>query len=81
LKTDLRLTPKEEEVLRWLSEGKSTSDIASILAICSRTVKFHISNILRKLNAENRTHAVVIALDRGLIKRGAPSLLVRQPRP
>lgn len=67
--TNSDLTPKEKEVLRWLSEGKSTSDIASILAICSRTVKFHVSNIIRKLNAENRTHEVVIAIDRGLIQR------------
>ncbi len=69
MKTKNDLTPKETEVLRWLSEGKSTSDIASILAICGRTVKFHVSNILRKLNAENRTHAVVIAIDRGLLER------------
>lgn len=69
MKTNSDLTPKESEVLRWLSEGKSTSDIASILAICTRTVKFHVSNILRKLNAENRTHAVVIAIERGLIQR------------
>ncbi|SEM72991.1 regulatory protein, luxR family [Syntrophus gentianae] len=61
------LSNREIEVLNWLKEGKSTWDISSILKISERTVKFHIGNIMKKLDAINRTHAVAIALRDGLI--------------
>lgn len=62
------LSVKEKEVLKFIMRGKCTSDIASILGITERTVKYHISNIMRKLNAENRAHAVAIAIGKGLFK-------------
>jgi len=63
------LSKKEIEVLNWLKEGKSTWDLSRILKISERTVKFHIDNIMKKLDAVNRTHAVAIALRDGLIPR------------
>jgi DNA-binding CsgD family transcriptional regulator len=61
------LTPKEVEVINWLKRGKSTWDISEILKISERTVKFHVGNILKKLDAVNRTHAVAKAIDRGYV--------------
>ncbi len=62
---DRRLTDRENEILRWVMEGKSTWDIAQILNITERTVKFHVDKIMKKLNAVNRAHAVAIALSMG----------------
>ena len=61
------LTPKETEVLKWVRQGKSTWDISTILGISERTVKFHVGNIMQKLDATTRTHAVAIALEQGLV--------------
>ena len=61
------LTPKETEVLKWLRQGKSTWDISVILTISERTVKFHVANILQKLDATTRAHAVAIAIEKGLM--------------
>jgi DNA-binding CsgD family transcriptional regulator len=61
------LTPKELEVLKWLKEGKSSWEVSMILNRSERVVEFHINNILKKLNAMNRTHAVAIALENHLI--------------
>jgi DNA-binding CsgD family transcriptional regulator len=62
------LTSSEVEVLKWLKEGKTTWETSSILNKSERAIKFHINNILKKLNAMNRTHAVAIALENHLIK-------------
>jgi DNA-binding NarL/FixJ family response regulator len=51
------LSPREREVLELISEGKSNKEIALKLYISARTVKFHVSSILGKLNAKNRTEA------------------------
>ena len=61
------LTRKELEVLRWLKDGKSNSEISSITSLSIKTVEYHVGNILRKLGASNRTTAVVIALQRQLL--------------
>jgi DNA-binding CsgD family transcriptional regulator len=61
------LTPREIEVLTWVKYGRNTSEIASILKISERTVKFHISNIIQKLDAENRLHALVLAIELKLL--------------
>ncbi len=61
------LTPKEIEILIWVKEGKTNWEIAQIQKISERTVKFHIGNILQKLGASTRAHAVSIALERGLV--------------
>jgi DNA-binding CsgD family transcriptional regulator len=56
------LTDREREVLRWIAAGKSSWDVSVILKISERTVKFHTENIMTKLDAANRTHAVAIAM-------------------
>lgn len=61
------LTEREKEVLRLLALGKSNKEIAAGLTISERTVKFHVSSIMGKLGAGNRTEAVSIAAQRGLV--------------
>jgi LuxR family transcriptional regulator, quorum-sensing system regulator CviR len=61
------LTPREREVLVWAMEGKSNWEISVILKISQETVKGYIANILSKLDAANRTHAVAIALQYNLL--------------
>jgi DNA-binding NarL/FixJ family response regulator len=56
------------EVLQLLAMGKPNKEIAEDLVITERTVKFHISAILRKLGAGNRTEAVAIAAQQGIIQ-------------
>ena len=55
------LTPREMEILLLISEGKSNQDIADLLFIAVKTVKVHVSNILSKLEVDDRTQAVVYA--------------------
>ncbi|QIN80605.1 response regulator [Rubrobacter marinus] len=62
------LTPRELEVLRLVAEGLSNRAMAEKLFVTERTVKFHVSSLLSKLGAENRTEAVSIAVRRGLIR-------------
>ena len=62
------LTPREHEVLRLLTKGRQNKEIAADLFITERTVKFHITSILAKLGAGNRTEAVTIALQQGLVE-------------
>ncbi len=61
------LTNRETQILRYVAEGNSNKKIAQILDISEQTIKNHISSILRKLNANDRAHAVVLAIRRGLI--------------
>jgi DNA-binding NarL/FixJ family response regulator len=61
------LTPKEVEVLRLVAQGFSNKEIASKLGKAVGTVKIHVQNILEKLEASDRTHAVTIAAQRGII--------------
>jgi DNA-binding NarL/FixJ family response regulator len=62
------LSSREIEVLRLIAAGNANKDIAGRLFIAEETVKSHISNILAKLGANDRTHAVTIALKRGIIE-------------
>jgi len=61
------LTAREIEVLNWVKEGKTSWEISAILKRSERVIGFHVNNILKKLNAVNRTHAVAIALDNKII--------------
>ncbi|HEY4691297.1 MAG TPA: response regulator transcription factor [Anaerolineae bacterium] len=61
------LTAREIEVLHQLAQGQANKQIAARLGISERTVKFHVSAIFRKLDVTNRTEAVAIAAQRGLI--------------
>jgi DNA-binding NarL/FixJ family response regulator len=65
---DDALTLREIEVLRLLAGGNANKLIADKLSIAEETVKFHVRNILSKLGASDRTHAVAIALKRGIIE-------------
>ena len=62
------LTPRELEVLELIREGNKNKQIADQLSISETTVNFHIKNIVDKLQANDRTHAVTIALRRGLLQ-------------
>jgi len=62
-----RLTERERQVLKWISVGKSNWEIAKILGISEFTVKNHVQNLLRKLSATNRAHAVTKAIACGLL--------------
>ncbi len=65
------LTPREEEVLHLLVEGLSNKDIGARLYLTEGTVKNYVSTIIAKLQANDRTHAVVTALRRGLVDLGS----------
>lgn len=66
-KNSSSLSMREKEVLKWLKMGKSSWDISIILDISERTVNFHITNIMNKLDAITRTQAVAISIEKGLI--------------
>jgi DNA-binding NarL/FixJ family response regulator len=65
---DDELTTREIEVLRLIAAGNSNKQIADQLAIGEATVKSHVTNILSKLGASDRAHAVTIGLKRGIIQ-------------
>lgn len=64
---DEPLSAREIEVLREVSSGRANKQIAARLDLSEETIKTHMRNILSKLGAQDRTHAVMIALDRGII--------------
>ena len=65
--TDEALSSREIEVLRLIAAGNANKIIAAQLSITEETVKGHVKNILAKLAANDRTHAVTIGLKRGII--------------
>jgi DNA-binding NarL/FixJ family response regulator len=64
------LTPREETILKLLTEGLTNAGIADRLYLSEGTVKNYVSQILSKLQANDRTHAVVLAIRRGLLDVG-----------
>lgn len=64
---DEELTSRELEVLRLIQDGYRNKQIADELSIAVTTVNFHVSNLIEKLKANDRTHAVTIAVRRGLL--------------
>ncbi|MGX6961499.1 response regulator [Vagococcus xieshaowenii] len=62
------LTNRESEILLLISEGKSNQEIADELFITLKTVKTHVSNILSKLEVEDRTQAAIYAFKHGIVK-------------
>ena len=66
--TDDALTPRELDVLRLIAGGNANKEIAAQLSLTEETVKGHVKNILAKLGANDRTHAVTIGLKRGIIE-------------
>jgi DNA-binding NarL/FixJ family response regulator len=65
---DNNLTPRELEVLRLIRDGHRNKQVAYELAISETTVNFHIKNLVDKLGANDKTHAVIIALRRSLLE-------------
>jgi DNA-binding NarL/FixJ family response regulator len=63
----LRLTPREREILRLVAEGHSNAALAKMLWVTQQTVKFHLSNVYRKLGVSNRTEAARWAPLNGLL--------------
>ncbi len=61
------LTDRELEVLRVMAQGRSNRGIADSLGISENTVRIHVTHVLQKLGAEDRTQAVIIAIQRGII--------------
>lgn len=62
-----RLTPREWDCLRLLAHGYRDLDIAEMQRIKNTTVRYHVENIVRKLGASNRTHAVALACQYGIV--------------
>jgi len=62
-----RLLPRERECLSWSAHGKTKGEIATILGISERTVKFHVDGARAKLDCSNTTHAVARGVALGLV--------------
>lgn len=62
-----QLTPREREILEHLVYGMSNADIATRLTISAETVQTHVRNLMAKLGASSRLHAVSLALQHGLV--------------
>jgi len=76
---DDQLSSREIDVLRLIGAGNTNKQIADKLSIGETTVKNHISNILSKLGANDRAHAVTIALKRGIIELEVPKSSTEKP--
>jgi len=61
------LTPREVEVLRFMTSGKSNKEIGALLNVSEGTIKTHVNHILQKLNVSGRTEAATIAIKRGIV--------------
>ena len=64
---EMALTDRELEILKWVKDGKSNSEISEIMGLSVKTIEYHVGNILKKLGAANRTTAVVIAIKHRLL--------------
>ena len=62
------LSQRETEVLQLIAEGLATTEIASRLFISQKTLKNHLASVYQKLDARDRTHAVVLAARMGIVK-------------
>ncbi|MDE3051422.1 MAG: helix-turn-helix transcriptional regulator [Nitrospirota bacterium] len=61
------LSPREVTVLMWMKEGKTNWEIARIVGVTERTVRFHVEGIFMKLDVSSRTQAVAVAMEHGLL--------------
>ncbi len=72
----VELTPREKEVLVCITQGRSNREIAEELHIAEKTVRIHVSSVLDKMGARDRTQATIYALQRGLRSSGAGIMAV-----
>jgi DNA-binding NarL/FixJ family response regulator len=63
----VELTPREHEVLTCITQGQNNRDIAERLHIAEKTVRIHVSSVLDKMGARDRTQATIYAIQRGLV--------------
>jgi DNA-binding NarL/FixJ family response regulator len=61
------LTPREQQVLKLISQGNSNREIATALQIAEKTVRIHVSSLLEKMGARDRTQAAIYAIQRGFV--------------
>lgn len=66
---NIQLSLRQREVLIWTAQGKTTWETSRIMQCTESTVNYHLKQVFRKLQANNKTHAVTRALDLGLISR------------
>ena len=71
---EVALTPREAEVLSLVARGFGNKEIGDVLGTASGTIKIHVGSILAKLGAKDRTHAVAIAIRRGILHLHSPEL-------
>jgi DNA-binding NarL/FixJ family response regulator len=64
---DIKLTPREIEIIHFVGLGLTNQEIAKILFLSPQTIKSHIKNVLWKVNARNRTHMVSLAWEQELL--------------
>jgi DNA-binding NarL/FixJ family response regulator len=67
-----QLSPREREIMHLMAEGRTAEAIGGTLGVSVETVRTHVRNVIRKLQARNRVHAIALALERGEIALGAP---------
>lgn len=77
---EVALTPREIEVLRLIARGLGNKEVADVLGTAPGTIKAHVQSILSKLGAKDRTHAVTIALQRGIIHLHSPDIALHSPK-
>lgn len=66
-KKNVFLSPRERQILKWVSAGKTYDEVSVILSITERTVKFHMSNAMKKLGVNNARHAVKLGMELRLL--------------
>jgi DNA-binding NarL/FixJ family response regulator len=76
---EVALTPREVEVLSLVARGFGNKEVGDVLGTAPGTVKAHVQSILSKLGAKDRTHAVTLALRRGIIHLHSPDLAASIP--
>ena len=61
------LTPREHQILTLITQGLNNRDIAKVLNIADKTVRIHVSSVLDKMNARDRTQAAIYAIQHGIV--------------
>lgn len=65
--TDVHITPRETEVIKWIADGKTAWEISTILHLSEHTIRNHIENARRKFDATNTPHLIAAAFRKQVI--------------